>query len=131
MKYQVALAGVLVGAAACATVQSVREPARFIAETNPAVVYVTHKNRALLTIANPRVSGDTVLGVWEGSSRPIAVALSQVTGVRARQPNRMRTTLLIGGVATFTAVAIYAIAELNSGEPLVCDYAYWPPRCQT
>jgi hypothetical protein len=113
---------------ACASVQPVREPARFIAETNPKVVYVTHRNRSLIAIGQPRISGDSLLGVWEGSARPVGVPLSQVTSIQARQHNKTRTTLFIVGLTAFTAGTAYALALAGNGEPKYCDYTSWPPR---
>lgn len=126
----VTLPVVVVLTTACASVQPVQDPSRFIAEANPAVVYVTHSNRAQLAIEAPRVSGDTLMGTWQGRDGPIAIPLSQVTAMSARQHDRRRTTFFAIGVATVTLVGIYAIIEANSGEELVCDYDPWPPKCE-
>jgi hypothetical protein len=116
---------------ACASVQTVKEPSRFIAEAHPAVVYVVHRNRAQLAIESPRVSGDTLVGTWQGRARPIAIPLSEVTGMAARQRDAMRTTFLAVGVATLAGVGIFAIVEKNSGEELNCSYHTWPPVCRS
>lgn len=117
---------------ACASVRPVQDPARFIADTRPNVVYIVHANRSLITIANPRVRGDTLHGTWaDQPGRTLAVPMQQVHSMVARQPDGKRSALLLAGAGTLAAVAVFALVTNSSGEPLDCSYHTWPPPCRT
>jgi len=108
----------------------VREPARFITEASPTVVYVTHHSRAVIVIANPRVSGDTVHGTYAGDTRPVAVPLSQVQSVEAIRRDGGRTAVLIGGVTLLAGIAVYAfVQEAKGHNDWTCDWNSAVPRC--
>lgn len=87
-----------------------------------------HRNRSRIPMVAPHISGDTLLGTWHGSTRPVAVPLGQVASVSARQHDKTKTTLLIVGLAGFTAGLTYALTLSGNGEPQYCDYTSWPPR---
>jgi hypothetical protein len=124
------VAALAVATAACSSVQPIREPVQFIAASSPSLVYVTHRNRSVLAIANPRVSGDTLHGTWAGETRPVALPLSQVQSVEALQRDRKRTAFLVAGLGIFTGVAVYAFLQNDAGrEPWECDWNSALPRC--
>lgn len=116
--------------AGCSSLQPVQEPARFISETKPAVVYLTHRNRAVLIVAHPTVRGDTVFGMWPDQPRTLSVSLSQIQRVEAVRRDRKRTALLVGGVSVLAGVAVYALVQSANGHhDWTCDYTHAVPTC--
>jgi hypothetical protein len=101
--------------AGCASIQPVRDPASFISDAKPAVVYVTHNNGALLTIAQPRVSGDTLLGTWQGAEQSLALSFNELKEVQAMRRDKVRTTFLITGVSLIGVALAYQLVR-NSGD---------------
>lgn len=118
---RVSLAAVLLGSAACRSVQPVMQPSQFIPRANPEVVIVTYNDNSEVPVAQPRMSGDTLLGTWQGLGEPVAVPMSQVQRIDAVQRDRKRTTLLIAGLTAVTAAGVYALIQATSGSD-VCDY---------
>jgi hypothetical protein len=121
----VPVATVLAGSMACAVVQPVRQPAQFIPATNPEIVVVTYKDNSQVPVSKPQMNGDTLIGTWAGLGEPVAVPLSDVQRVDARQHSPKRTAMLIAGVAALTASGTYAIVRVAvSGRN--CDTTYQP-----
>lgn len=126
------LAVALLGSLACVTVQPMRDPALSIPKANPPVVFVTYKDNSKVSIVQPRVSGDSLFGTWQGLDEPVAVPLSAVRSIGAFQKDNKRTTLLIAGIAAATAGAVWS-ATLLIGGTGSCDTArgwtgqYGPP----
>ena len=119
---RVPLLVILLGNVGCATLQPLREPAQFIANESPKVVYVTYKNRSVVGVARPRVSGDSLFGTVQGQPAPVAVPLSTVERIEAVRPDGKRTALLIAGLTAFTFGGVYVL--LKSGKDQSCDGAY-------
>lgn len=113
---------VLLGAVGCASIRPLQDPARFISEASPRTVYVTHKNGALLTITQPRVSGDSLVGIWQGVSEPLALPLDQVQQVEAMQRDKTRTRFLIAGVSVLTVGMTYLITRQASRVRQPCNF---------
>jgi len=133
MIVRVPLVAVLLSSVGCVSLQQLREPAQFIAAENPKVVYVTYKNRTVEGVAQPRVSGDSLFGALQGNpSHRVAVPLSQVQLMRAKQPDRKRTIMLIAGLGVFTAANLYMF--LRTGSDVSCDGTvnpdYSPNECR-
>jgi hypothetical protein len=118
---RLAIAGLLLSSAGCATLQPVRDPAKFIAETNPKVLHVLHKNGAVVDVAEPRMQGDTLLGVRQGMSRQLVLPMSHIQRVEAVQPNKKRTILTIAGATVVGATLGYLLAQRATGDAPVCD----------
>lgn len=119
----VTTATILAATAACSSVRPLYQPARFITEKSPPVVYVVRQNGAVVAIANPRVSGDSVLGVGWDSNRSVAVPMSQVHSIAAARFDGFRTALLVGGVTLASTIAAYAIlGGANGHNDWYCDY---------
>jgi len=99
-------------------------PAQFIAEKKPAIVYVvTNREGKVLEIANPRVSGDTVLGTSAAENLPVALPLSEVYRVAALRPHGGRTALLVAGVTAAAGIVAYAFVQNAAGRNnWSCDY---------
>jgi hypothetical protein len=101
--------------AGCASVQPLSNPAAFISQTRPSVVYVTHNNGAILTIAEPRVSGDSLLGTWKGAEQSLALPFQEVKEVQALRNDKVRTTFLVAGVSLIGVALGYQLIR-NSGD---------------
>jgi hypothetical protein len=123
---RILFATVLAGSVGCSTLQPL-DPA-LIAVENPKLVYVTHKNRSLMTIAEPRVSGDSLYGYWAGVGRPMAVPLSVIERVEVLRRDQRRTTLAIVGLTALTVVGVWAVVQVASGSE-TCDYGDPDNRC--
>jgi len=125
MIVRVPLVAILLNTVGCATLQPLREPAQFIASENPKVVYVTYKNRTIEGVTQPRMTGDSLFGALQRSpSHRVAVSLSQVQVIKAVQPDKKRTTLLIAGLGVITATSIFVL--LKTGVDASCDYVANP-----
>jgi hypothetical protein len=121
---RVAALGLLAMTVACARVREVFEPAQFIAQKHPPIVYVTQRGSALVVLENPRVSGDTLLGTVSGEVRQVAFPFRDVHSVSALRVDRGRTALFALGVtagAVLTAYVIFGTANGNN-PGWVCDY---------
>lgn len=116
---RVPLLVVLLSSVGCASLRPLREPAQFIAKENPKVIYVTYKNRSVVGVAQPRVSGDSLYGTLQGQPARIAVPLSAVQLIEAIQPDGKRTALLIAGLTVFTVGGVYIL--LQTGKDESCD----------
>jgi hypothetical protein len=103
----------LIGSLACASVQPVLQPAEFIPRTNPDLVLVVYKDNSEVPVAKPRLVGDTLVGTWVGVNEPVAVPLSEVQRIDAKQRSGKRTALLIAGVAVMAAGGIYGIIRVT------------------
>jgi hypothetical protein len=106
----------------CATLQPVQQPAQFIPEANPRVVYVTFRNHSKVTITEPRVSGDSLYGTVPGASQPVAAPLGHIALMEAVQRDKTRTRWLIAGLGVLTAAGAFALTQSgNSDYRHPCD----------
>lgn len=127
MLVRVTAAVTLVATTACVGLQPVWDPARFIAETKPPVVYVMKGREAVLTITNPRVTGDTVLGTLPGESEPVVLPLSAVQNIGTVRFSGARTAMLVGGLVALGGLATFAVLSRASGDGSeFCDYDRQP-----
>lgn len=110
----------LVATTGCVSLRPVWDPARFIAEIKPPLVYVMKGSVAVLTITNPRVSGDTVHGTLLGESLPVALPLSDVQNIGTVRLSGARTAMLVGSAAAIGALMAYAVLAHGSGAMKVC-----------
>jgi hypothetical protein len=119
--------------AGCASVQPLRDPAAFIAKTQPDVVYATHRDGAQLTIAEPRVSGDSLVGIWRPVAQPLALPLSQFRRIEARQRDGTRTGVLIAGTTLAAGAVVFLLTRTTSDirRPCNADGAYQMNGCDT
>ena len=116
---RVPLLVVLLSSLGCATLQPLREPAQYIATESPKVIYVTYKNRYVVGVTQPRVSGDSLFGTVQGQPAPVAVPLSNIQLIEAIQPDGKRTALLIAGLTAFAVTGVYVL--LQTGDDESCD----------
>jgi hypothetical protein len=110
---RVSLAFVLFGTIGCATVQPVPNPAQYIDKAHPAVLYVTYTDNSSVPVSQPRISGDTLFGTAPGvaGAEAVAVALHDVTEIRAPQPDHKKTVMLVVAIGALTAGGAYAITQ--------------------
>lgn len=118
-------------AAGCHSLQPV--PLHYITETSPAVVYVADGFGVVTTVANPRLSGDTVIGTVPGENREVALPPREVQRVSTVRLNRGRTAMLVGGIAVAGTFMAYAVLSNAGGRSdFTCDYnnpSYLGPQC--
>lgn len=113
---------ILLVTAGCASLQLVNDPARYILESRPEVVFATHKNGSVLAVAQPRVSGDSLLGTRQGLALPLALPLSHFQRIEAVQRDKKRTTAVIVGVTAVGATLGYLLLQKVGGSGKNCDY---------
>jgi len=106
----------------CASLQPLRDPAVDIAGASPRVVYVTHKTGVQLMLTAPRVSGDSLIGTWEGADRELALPLRDVQRVEAVRRDKTRTTLLIAGVSVAAVAIGYQLTREWSSVRQPCNF---------
>jgi hypothetical protein len=110
---RVSLALVLFSSIGCATVQPVPNPAQYIDKAHPSVLYVTYTDNSSVSVSQPRISGDTLFGTTPGvaGSEAVALPLHDLSAIRAPQPDRKKTALLIAAIAVGTAGAVYTLTQ--------------------
>jgi hypothetical protein len=114
---RVSLAGLLLVAAGCKTVQSV-QPAEYIPQHSPPVVWVTYTDNSFVPVAQPRIVGDTLKGTWAGLQEPVSISLSEIKTVQAKMSSPKRTIMLVSVLALATGGVAYTIATAgNGGDP--------------
>jgi hypothetical protein len=112
----------VVSSLGCVSVRPLRDPATFIAEAKPPLVYVTHNNGAQLTIVHPRVSGDSLLGIWQDVAQPLALPLNHLQRIEASQRDKTRTRLLITGVSVVTGALAFLLTRTTSETGRPCNF---------
>ena len=117
---RLALAGMLLSTAACMTVRPVPSFIQFVPQRRPQLVWVTYTDNSIVPVMQPRISGDSLVGTWQGLSEPVAIPLNEVKLVQARQPDKRRTTWLIASLGVFTAAGVYALIQKTSGKSDAC-----------
>jgi hypothetical protein len=99
-------AGLLLAVGGCMAVQAVN-PAEYIPQHSPAVVWVTYIDDSYVPVAQPRIVGDTLKGTWAGLGEPVVIPFREIQTVQANTRSPMRTILLISilGVVTTGVVS--------------------------
>lgn len=114
---RIASAGLLLAVGACTSVKPV-QPAEFIPQHNPAVVWVTYTDQSYVPVAQPHVVGDTLKGVWQGLNEPLTIPFNEIQTVQARQPSPKRTIMLFTTLGVVGGAVIYTyITAGNGGKP--------------
>jgi len=90
----------------CTTVVPVGAPREFVLLKQPHIVWLTESRDSVFRMTNPRLSGDTIIGLVNGKTT--AVPLSQVTELRAARRSTTKTiALAAAGVTAVAAVVWY------------------------
>jgi hypothetical protein len=84
-------------------------PASYIRMHDPEAVWVQLQDGSTLVLARPRVMGDTLRGITAGAYRN--VPLSQVARLRAQEPARKKTAVVVGVSVVLAAGLIYMLAH--------------------
>lgn len=114
-------AALVLGALACSSVQTVRDPAQFMAG-RPDFVLVVFNDGSEMPVAQPQIRGDTLFGTWQGLNEPVVAPLSQLRRVDAIQRDSKRTTLLIVGLAAASGVMTYGFSRAFTNTGVVCSW---------
>jgi len=110
---RVSLASIVFSALACASVQTVRDPAQFIGQRHPPYVTVTYSDKSAEILGQPRITGDSLFGVTPVG--PVGVPLQSVAHITAVQHDPTRTTLAVAAIAVVAAGAVYFATSNHNG----------------
>ncbi len=114
---RIASAGLFVALGACSSVRNV-QPAQFIPQQKPQVVWVTGTDNSYVPVAAPEIVGDTLKGTWQGLAEPIVIPLNQIRTVQARMPDHKRTVILFTTLGLISGAVTYTyLTAGNSGRP--------------
>jgi hypothetical protein len=123
----------LIGSAlvtACSTVRPVDSPSVFVQERRPDWVRVTNKEGSTFVLQRPTFAQGTLQGFETQAREEIRLSPDAIQRMEAKQIDRTRTAVLIGGGALVAAGAVWAITSSGSGPRLICDGYELPRRCQ-
>lgn len=118
---RLSVSAMLLGVIACSTVQTVRDPAAFMA-TRPDFIVVVWDDNSEVPIAQPQLRGDTLFGTWQGLNEPVVAPLNRLKRIDAIQRDAKRTTMLIVGLAAATAVTTYGFVRAVQDHGIICDF---------
>ena len=113
----------LLVSAGCMTVQKV-EPAQFIPQHHPSVVWVTANDNSYTPVSQPRIDGDSLKGFWTGPQDSVAISLNQIQSVQARMPSPKRTVILVTSLGVISTAVVYTLltagtsGSIDNGCPL-------------
>jgi len=113
---RVAPVGWLLAVAACTALREV-QPAQFIPQHTPALVWVTTTYSAVVPVAQPQIDGDTLRGTWAGTQKPLAIPLQGIQSVQARTPARAQTIVAFATVGLVVGSTIWALVHAGSSLP--------------
>jgi hypothetical protein len=102
-----AAAGLSLSAAACMSVRPV-QPAQFIPQNSPEVVWVRYTDGSFVPVQAPRISGDTLKGTWQGQQEPVSIPLGDIKTVQAKVPDHTKTILLFATLGVAAGLTVYA-----------------------
>jgi hypothetical protein len=103
MVSRVAAVGLVLAVPACTTIRQV-QPAQFIPQHTPALVWVTTTSNAIVAMAKPQIDGDTLRGTWAGTQNPVAIPLQRIKSVHAKTLARTRTLLVFATLGLVAGV---------------------------
>lgn len=129
MLNRIAAGGLVLAVAACTTVRHV-QPAEFIPQHAPALVWVTTTNSALVPVAQPYMDGDTLRGKWAGTEKPFAIPLQGIQGVQAKTPAHVRTVLMVATLGVLTGAMIWSVKRAGSSPVGECVNSSDPESCE-
>jgi hypothetical protein len=116
---RLAVVGILLSTVGCMSVRPVPSVAQFVPQQHPLLVWVTYTDNSIVPVMQPKITGDSLVGTWQGLSEPVAIPLGDVKLVQARQPDKVRTRWLVGALTVFTAAGVYALSQAT-GKAVQC-----------
>lgn len=115
---------------ACSSMRPVESPVAYLERNNPSQVRVYAADGELYVLRDPQLRGDTVRGFEALLREEMSVSLNGVRRMEAMQPDKGRTTLLIGALTALGAAGIYMAANAGNGSGLICDDYTLGQRCR-
>ena len=103
-------AGLSLSAAACMSVRPI-QPAQFIPQNNPEVVWVRYTDGSFVPVRAPRISGDTLKGMWQGQQEPVSIPLADIQSVQAKVSDHTKTILLFSTLGVVAGLTVYAATQ--------------------
>lgn len=100
----------LLAGAACTSMQVV-QPAQVIPAQRPASVLVKERSGEAVEVLKPTVDGDTLRGTVAQLGERYAVALKDISTVRAREPDKARTWIAVVGGVALGSLGLYAMTQ--------------------
>ena len=126
---RVAAVGLVLALAACTTVRQV-QPAQFIPEHAPALVWVTTTSKAVIPVARPYIDGDTLRGTWAGTDNPFAIHLQGIQNVKASTPARARTVIVFATLAAMAGGMVWSMGHAGNAPAGPCANSSDPEECE-
>lgn len=111
------LTGLFFAATACTTVRRI-QPAQYLAQNSPDVVWVTYDNNVVVSVADAEIRGDTLRGMRQGTQQRVAIPLGQIQSVRAKTPDKAKTAILVTGALSGFVASVYALWISKSGSKM-------------
>ncbi len=109
--------------AGCTSLRTV-QPTHFIPKEQPDRVWITRTDGKLVTVDDPKLSGDTLLGTQGMEWEPVAIDLKEIHKARALTTDPVKTALFIGlPIATIVSFWVYEVTKPGS------DRALKAPSC--
>jgi hypothetical protein len=112
---RVASASLLVGVGligACRTVKRI-EPAQYLEENSPQLVWVTYTNNTVVLVLDPEIRRDTLRGLLQGAR--VRIPMVEIQSVRAKVLDPMRTAILLSAMGVAAASSMYFMFISKSG----------------
>ncbi len=106
----------LVLAAACHSWHTQPLAPESVLATHPSRIRITRTDGSRISIDQPTIHADTIVGTLHGSSyhQPVAIRLADVQNVATLRPNSLKTMLLFGTVvALFYFTVTFAGAKFD------------------
>jgi len=110
---RISSASLLLAVTGCMVVHKV-QPADYIPQNNPTVVWVTTLDNSYTPVSAPRIEGDSLKGTWVGLQEPVAISLKDIQTVQAKVSSPKRTAILFTVVGLSLSGAVYTLATAGS-----------------
>ena len=91
-------------------------PAQYVPEQSPEKMMVQDNSGVLYVLERPAVVGENLTGIQAGTPDTISLPMSRVQTALVRKKSTLRTTLLVGTLATFGGAVAIATARGGEGE---------------
>lgn len=121
---RVASASLLVGVGvigACRTVKRI-EPAQYLDENSPQLVWVTYTNNTVVLVADPEIRRDTLRGLLQGAR--VRIPMVEIQSIRAKVLDPTKTAILLSAMGVAAASSMYFMFISKSGpEGITIDCA--------